>query len=40
MNISGSIRSVKKKQSKLYTLLAIADVLVLAASFGIIMINY
>ncbi|MEN2256389.1 hypothetical protein AAIB48_00860 [Paraclostridium benzoelyticum] len=40
MNIYGSIRSVKKKQSKLYTLVAIADVVALAASFGIIMINY
>ncbi|MGL5651801.1 MAG: hypothetical protein ACRDDE_08595 [Paraclostridium sp.] len=40
MNIARSIRSVKKKQSKAYTLVAIADVLVLAASFGIIMINY
>lgn len=37
MNIS---RSIKKKQSKVYTLVAIADVVALGASLGIIIINY
>ena len=40
MNISRSIRGMKKKQSKAYTVVAIADILVLAASIGIIIINY
>lgn len=40
MNISRSIRSVKRKQSKVYTLVAIADVVALVASLGIIIINY
>jgi len=40
MSISRSIRSAKRKQSKVYTLVAIADVVVLVASLGIIIINY
>ncbi|MEG2786513.1 MAG: hypothetical protein RR942_01740 [Romboutsia sp.] len=40
MNISRNIGKVKRKQSKMYTLIAITDVLVLAASFGIIIANW
>jgi hypothetical protein len=40
MNISRSIRIAKTKQSKIYTLVAIADVVVLTASFGIIIANW
>ncbi|MDU2146964.1 hypothetical protein [Paraclostridium sordellii] len=39
MNISRCIGNVKRKQSKVYTLIAILDVVVLGASFGIILAN-
>lgn len=40
MNISRNIRITKNRQSKVYTLIAIVDVVVLAASFGIIIANW
>lgn len=40
MIMSRSIRKTKQKQSSVYTLVAVADILVLGASFAIVFANW
>ncbi|WP_373600625.1 hypothetical protein [Paraclostridium bifermentans] len=40
MIMSRSIRKTKHKQSSVYTLVAIADIVILGASFAIVLANW